>query len=234
MNCQIAPHETIADHGFAIKVRNWARYADRSDEHVIAILSSLLRAPLDHDSTTATYLSRKDVANAFNEDVAKGVVAAILWGYPKGRLPGGRGFDRLFHRLSEIAAIVHELRSQPPIPADQICALFAPFDGLGPSTFTKLLYFAGVKAEEGRCLIYDQMVMRSIAVAERGAWAELGMHFGNPLKPQGGYRMFAQKRQIESYGAYLQIAEQVAGSSAAADVVELELFVGAPKGRRTH
>jgi hypothetical protein len=77
------------------------------------------------------------------------------------------------------------------------------------------------------------MVMRSIAMTDDANWRGLGIHFGTPLNPRGGYRMFSQKLQIETYGEFLRIAGQTAGSAESADLVEIALFDAAPKGRRS-
>ncbi len=232
MNEHTSPDQMISAHSFPVKVRNWARYANRCDSRVISCLEDLFGVQLDPESSAVIELSRQDVFDAFGDDIAKGIITTLVWGYPKGKLPGGRGFERVLDRLPEISAIIAELRAEPPLAAATICSRFEQFSGLGPSTFTKFLYFSGIQAEEGRCLIYDQMVMRAIVVSDLSSWREIGSRLGSVHRPSGGYRMFTQKQQISSYGAYLRIAEQVAGSPMLADLVELQLFNCAPKGRR--
>lgn len=102
---------------------------------------------------------------------------------------------------------------------------------MGPSTFTKLLYFAGVTAEEGSCLIYDQRVMRAITGGALplpdDIWADTRRLLGPPVRdvPQG--------RHCASYGPFLKAAEDYGSrSSKIADDVELWLFENAPRGRR--
>lgn len=216
---------------YPIKVRNWARYASRCDAHVSSLLEQFLGHALDPSSAAVSLIDRADVFRAFGQDPAKGIIAAIVWGYPSGSFPGGRGFDLIFSCLSDIASSIERLQSKPRLASATICARFEPFERLGPSTFTKLLYFAGIEAEEGRCLIYDQMVMRSIALSARLEWLPISAQLGGVYNAAGRYRVFSQTQQLETYGAYLRTAAQIAGTSDLADSVERALFAGAPRGR---
>lgn len=96
MKQEFEPHELIGNHGFEIKVRNWARYANRCDDYVISLIQSVLNTQLVTDSEVRTYLGRQDVTNAFKEDLAKGIAAAIIWVTPKAGFPAGEGLSACF------------------------------------------------------------------------------------------------------------------------------------------
>lgn len=178
-------------------------------------------------------LTRGDVEAIFRRSHAAGVHATMVWGYPRGRFPGGRGFARIFDQAETLGTLLATARAET-LPAGRICETFSSLAnsdghpiGMGPSTFTKLLYFAGVTAREGSCLIYDQRVMRAIAGSSLplpdDIWADTRRLLGPPVRhvPQG--------RHCASYGHFLKAAEDHGGrQSMTADDVELWLFENAP------
>lgn len=213
------------------KAVNWDRYtrglstpSASTVASVCEILERLTRA------RTTGAISRRDVFEIYSRDAKLGIVAAVIWGYPKGNLPGGKSFNPVFDNLSAIARKLNEVCGAS-MPAKGLCDIFDQFQGLGPSTFTKLLYFGSVVAAEGPCLVYDQMVMRSIAISSEGCWNSLRRELGSPRLGNGRFRTFPKKKQIETYGSYLRTARELAGRDGDPAAIELDLFLRAPKGK---
>jgi hypothetical protein len=222
----------IMEHGAVFEANNWNAYLTDDDiphvarEHIQAVVT-LARGD------RAGRLRRRHVFEAFKQNLSLGVVASIMWGYPKGRRPGGVGFKKVFAAAERIAKCVAELRACRPSAAE-ICASFEKFGDLGPSTYTKIAYFAGIQTTEGICLIYDQMVMRSVADSPVPLWQVLRERLGSPRKANGRFRTFCRGVHVHTYGEYLRVAGNLArarGSTPAR--IELELFLSAPRDRST-
>src|SRR4051812_12299255 len=54
-------------------------------------------------------LRRGHVREALRHNHAYGVVSAVMWGYPKGRLPGGKSFKPVFANCAELATTIVKL-----------------------------------------------------------------------------------------------------------------------------
>lgn len=229
----------LRGHGTPINVENWCRYAESAGFQATfpMILKAAYRPGLHPRSEY--FLTRGDVEGIFRDSHAAGVHATMVWGYPRGRFPGGRGFARIFDQAGMLGALLAAACAKT-LPASRICETFSSLvnaDGLpigmGPSTFTKLLYFAGVTAREGSCLIYDQRVMRAIAgnslSLSDDIWADTRRLLGSPVRhvPLG--------RHCASYSPFLKAAEDHGGRHCmTADDVELWLFENAPGVRPAH
>ena len=181
-------------------------------------------------------VSRALIKDIYRGDIAEGVIATIVWGYPKGRYPGGRGFNPMLDQIDEIVAILrtgHERSGD--IDAAELCYRFSRISGIGISTYSKMLYFAEVEAKEGLCLIYDQMVMRAISVSPEPELAPLQARLGSSYLSSKGsapsYRTYPPALQEATYGLFLDAAGRMATRKGMhpADV-EQELFLEAPKG----
>ncbi|MCZ8295563.1 MAG: hypothetical protein O9254_01425 [Rhodobacteraceae bacterium] len=224
----------LRGHSSPINVKNWHRY-DTSpgfESTFNMILEVAFRPGLDPRSEHI--LTRGDVEDIFCRSHAAGIYATMVWGYPRGRFPGGRGFARIFDRAEAIGILLEAARAER-LPADRICTMFSSLTdsegrpiGMGPSTFTKMLYFAGVTAEEGSCLIYDQRVMRAITSdllqPYDDVWGDTRRLLGQPV------RQVPQGRHCASYGPYLRAAEDHGRRHRkTADEVELWLFENAAR-----
>lgn len=222
--------QDVQSHGVAINLANWARYVD-SDDRLTANWVAEICEEIQHSD--GCLITRGYVSQAFSQSFAKGVIASVIWGYPKGRFPGGRSFSGIFSRSEELAGALTDLRRREPIAAQDICSQFQGFPGLGPSTYTKILYFAGIEAIEGPCLIYDQMVMRAIAESDEHYWADIKAVLGPCRYSSGRFKMYARGTQESTYGGYLRAAHGLATTAMSAESIELGLFMQAPRGRPT-
>lgn len=222
--------QDVQSHGVAINLANWARYAD-SDDRLTANWVAEISEEIQHSD--GCLITRGYVRQAFSQSFVKGVIASVIWGYPKGRFPGGRSFAGIFAKAEALADKLVKLKSGKPNPAEAVCAGFDGFRGLGPSTYTKMLYFAGIEALEGSCLIYDQMVMRAIAESGELQWAAIRTTLGSCRDPNGRFKSYPRALQVRTYGDFLRVAQELSSTERSAEAIELELFVNAPRGRPT-
>lgn len=222
--------QDVQSHGVAINLANWARYVD-SDDRLTANWVAEICEEIQHSD--GCLITRGYVSQAFSQSFAKGVIASVIWGYPKGRFPGGRSFAGIFAKAEGLAGKLEKLKSGKPLSAEAICSEFDGFQGLGPSTYTKMLYFADIAAIEGSCLIYDQMVMRSIAESGEPHWAAIKTRLGSCRHPNGKFKTYPRALQVETYGGFLSVTHSLATRERNAEAIELELFMSAPRGRPT-
>jgi len=153
-------------------------------------------------------LSRDDVfAYAAADDLDQFVMATIIWGYPRGMR--GNHVRNLSQRLDELLACLRQAKSDGI--NDWVKHFFAiDIDGLGLSTYTKLLYFLRVQVVGLPALILDD---RLIKVARREVFSEL-----LPLTS------IASHNASEKYPDYLTCMHTVA-KDLSVDPAALELFL---------
>lgn|GEM_PF-2032929 len=222
--------QDVQIHGVAVNLANWARYVASEDRLTASRIAEICEE-IHHSGKHL--ITRGYVRRAFSQSVTKGVIASVIWGYPKGRFPGGKSFAGIFARAEILADKLTKLKSGTPLPADAVCSEFNGFQGLGPSTYTKMLYFADIVAVEGKCLIYDQMVMRSIAESSELQWAALKTKLGSCRHPNGKFRVYPGTLQIGTYGDFLKLTHSLSTDEKSAEAIELELFMNAPRGKPT-
>ncbi|WP_406852569.1 hypothetical protein WEU32_01065 [Brevundimonas sp. BH3] len=160
----------------------------------------------------------------FQENDAKGVISTIKWGYPKGSLTMGKwqAFSDAF-RTKNIVEALNILRKNPRSAPETVRLLNGCVKGIGTATTTKIAYFAGLSSTEGRCLIYDSMVRRTIARGAGDEFSDLSIILNKSL------RDLSPQQQEHTYGIYLKaihVASRNRGVSP--ETIELEMF---KKGR---
>lgn len=203
------------DSNATVRLANWHKHRDdpRYDQ------------PYPHHDEYADgqMLRRADVFAHFDQSIRKGIVSAIKWGYPRGRMPGGRWhpFSSAF-RVKAFERHLEELQAAESRSATAIIAtLNEVVPRIGTATTSKLAYFAGVTAAEGRCLIYDSMVRRAIRVRTDPEFAELKAMI---VRRTGD---LPPAEQVNTYGFYLQAVHGMAERlGVQGEQVELFLFLG--------
>lgn len=229
----------LKGHGTPINIANWERYA--ASPGFQATFQQILKVAFrpGHSPRSDHVVTRGDVEGFFRRSYAAGVHATMVWGYPRGRFPGGRGFARIFDQAEAIGILLDAARAQK-LTAGRLCEMFSALAdadgrpiGMGPSTFTKLLYFADITAEEGSCLIYDQRVMKAISGGSLplpdDIWGDTRLLLGAPA------RHVPQNRHCASYGSFLKAAEDHGRRTGKTpDDIELCLFEKAPGPRPSY
>jgi hypothetical protein len=139
--------------------------------------------------------------------------------------------------MPQITAIIEKGLDKPgEVEADYLCYLFTRIAGVGCSTYSKLLYFSEVEALEGKCLIYDQMVMRSISESQEPAFQSIREQLGSPIRTDGqgkkSYRVYTPAVQERTYSEFIRAAGIVAAREGChPELIEQRLFLNAPNGR---
>lgn len=116
-------------------------------------------------ATLPNALTRNDVVSCYREDLYKGFVATILWGgisrYQAEEISRRNDRQSSLPKLERIRQMLRDSKEDVSILEDAIVSMRRgkenSFYGVGPSFFTKLLYFLSFDLDlETRPLIYDE------------------------------------------------------------------------------
>lgn len=172
-------------------------------------------------------VSRKQIFELSDRDLADGVIAATIWGFPRGSYPGGkwRPLAQVFENCHAYASVLKRLKQQNKSAAIGITLLNNVTPGVGFATTTKFAYFSKLTFLEGAAIIFDRQVMTSL---------QQGIHeneFSN-TKTLIGPRADFYGNGVLAYGDYLREASAYARSqNRHSDEIEAELFFRRPKDR---
>lgn len=224
--------ENLDDVGSPHRSKNWENYLN--DPALCSDVKDYISAVCATGRADSEgQLRRGHVKEAFRHSPAYGVVSAVMWGYPKGRLPGGKSFKPVFANCAVLATTIVKLKSSSPSAMD-VCSSLGTIAGMGPSTYTKIAHFAGIECREGGCLIFDQMVMRAISLAPEPEFQELARALGKCQHPDGRHKAYPRTVQERTYGPFILAAHRLAERlQTTPSHIELELFFRAPRGRPT-
>ncbi|MFJ3640080.1 hypothetical protein ACIPRD_10040 [Streptomyces sp. NPDC090108] len=190
------------------------------------------------DAEISRALVASAVADALGREAyTEALVATYVWGKGKSGTPAGSGPTTLKNILAAddlenvLAKAVAALREDDARRAYEV--LLLPSNGLGPSFFTKFLYFAGQAVPTGQGpqpLVLDQVLARRM----RGLAAQVGKDTG--YDPDGSVAAWVwsdggwSPHRYEVYLSFLQAAarqlSKVGGwpPDAGADLLECALF----------
>ncbi len=192
---------------------------------IIVPRKNFLRYPIDLDflfqDQPQVFLTRQRVFGYFHEDNTLGVISSIVWGFPRGTLPGGRSILQIFENLKFFSGLVGVIKKSQL--NETSFALLNSITGIKNGATTKMLYFSGSKIGEAKCLIFDSRV-RDFLLDQRP------VEFDNTLKHLSknslypgwlGYSAFCQ--DVNNISKNINISE---------DYIEMYLFNNAPNRRK--
>ena len=132
----------IESQGINLKRKNFLRY-----DGVFDFLFS---------ESAVNYVTRFDVKNYFLEDIRKGLLSALAWGFPRGGLPGGRSLQPVLENIAFYENCIKKLKTGGLTPSgyDEINSLLGVKNGIT----TKFMYFSGVMVGQSPALIFDSRV----------------------------------------------------------------------------
>lgn len=197
--------EQVGDQAFRYAPKNWTAFP--------RLPGMLCAAGFSQDQIDAGFmLSRREVRRVVQRLGGHHDLALVpVWGYPRGVAGSGnrKPLAAVFDNAEWITRTLVECKGQR-WSANRLLEAFA-IPHLGPSTLSKIFYFAQIEAEEGALLIYDQMVMRALhhhAFQEYGRWPAYGA-----------------SQQDETYGRFVACTTRAARAlGCAPDVIEYALF----------
>lgn len=106
-------------------------------------------------------ITRDELKNNFN-NTKKKVLKVFMWGYPKGGFPAAHLKNMVSSEcISKVAELMDEYKDKN-LTKEEFLSLqekLESIEHLGISSYTKLLYFFGIKVEDDLCLIYDKNVI---------------------------------------------------------------------------
>lgn len=171
-----------ANHAFTSKQTTWQPYVDAG-----TAASEVLQAVFA--GVEEITLSREDLVQLSTlENLSHFCVATVIWGYPT----GGRGDNvaRLFGNLDAAVGVLAAVRANPDSTWDEHLNAIEGVDGLGISTYSKLLCFLGSQIDGYDALILDRKVGR---VIERNVFEDLvGLEGLNPNNLANHYRTYIE------------------------------------------
>jgi hypothetical protein len=198
-------------HNAAVWTKHRLRLVDPSN------LDAVLRACQSANQK----LSRRQVFEMADTNPELGVIAAVVWGFPRGSMPGGKwlGFAKAFESSPQFAEALTGFRANTTSATTAVARLNNLVTGLGFATTTKMVYFARLTFQEGPALIFDANVIRAITDPS-GPW---GSSFPKTRSLLGSTNFHA--KGVLSYSSYVEEAAGLAGRhNPTPDVIEVALF----------
>ena len=188
----------VADQAFTIKSSNWQKAL--SDFHFQEIFNG----------AENICLSRKDVHDT--NDIELFILKTILWGYPKGMR--GKNFENIYRNLNALSQILN-VSDRAFLKTDDLYELqnkLHKIEGLGLSTYSKLLYFRDFKFDGVPALILDERLIR---VFKKNVFEE----FDSLAK-------ISQYNCVKLYNAYLHIMSELSKQyKVSGEQIEQFLFI---------
>ncbi|MCK4627891.1 MAG: hypothetical protein KAT56_02745 [Sedimentisphaerales bacterium] len=167
-------------------------------------------------SPTAT-ISRGDLfCMAGAADIQQFVYGVILWGYPNGMQ--GNNFVNLVNGMGQLEGLIGGIRNNGnQIPDwNEHWPNTNTIDGLGLSTYSKILYFMNTRANGNRCLILDQVLIGVFATRKFDEFEQIG-------------GITYENSTTKYYISYLELMERESSRlGVTADQLEMFLFMFGP------
>ena len=191
----------INKHSFIVKFDNWTKF-----ERISAVFRDLL-VELFHGQESIV-ISRKDLFRLGSSDrIDKFIISVILWGYPRGMR--GRNFSMILQNFNLIVDHINILKTYRRISWSNELIFLQNFNGIGISTYSKLLYFLRLKLNNNPCLILDERIMN---VFENFIFTD--------------FRSLNRKLGAKTYPDYLKIIKQLSNRiQVSPDKIEMFLFI---------
>lgn len=205
-----------SEHNPAVWSKHKAHLADPSD----------LVAVLEKFRSTGAKLSRQHVFEIADTKPEWGVISAIVWGFPRGSMPGGKwlAFAKAIELSTQFADALTGFKATSPPATMALVRLNSLVPGLGFATTTKMAYFARLNLQEGPALIYDANVIKAIIDPSKG-WGSVFPRTRSLLGSSGSHA-----KGVLSYSSYIEEAAALAAKhKTTPEAVEVALFRSAAR-----
>jgi hypothetical protein len=131
-------------------------------------------------------LNRLDVFNS--KTIEESIIKTIYWGYPRGIR--GNHFRNILNSFDVLVRHCSILKDSETITSAEYFELindFKKIEGLGLSTYTKILYFLNIKIDHNPCLILDQRIITMIQQNQYPSFNNLSINTYNKEKKYPEY-----------------------------------------------
>lgn len=106
-------------------------------------------------------LSRSDLFHSSRKDkLDEYIVKVIIWGYPRG--PRGDNFSNICSNIDSLKNLLKSVKKKCIRNWENHIEKLSDIDGVGLSTYTKILYFRKIKIQGKRALILDDRVISAL------------------------------------------------------------------------
>jgi hypothetical protein len=156
----------------------------------------IINDKLFSDKTTLT-ISRQDIFET--EDPIEKIIKVIYWGYTAGMR--GNHFVNILKNIDTIKNSILKFKANSRLTDTDFLDLTKTFknvEGLGLSTYSKLLYFFKISFNGNPCLILDQRLIDVFANKTYSEYIQIGaIRYGNAEKKYLNFFTFA-KNQLKA------------------------------------
>lgn len=191
----------IKEQAFESNLETWDKFKD------LEIVNETLYNPFG--TKTKIKLSRNDLfeLSNFQENIPHSIISIIVWGYPRGMR--GNSFKKIIKQINELSESILTAKREPT-DWNYHQNILNNIEGLGLSTYSKLLYFHNIKIENKKSLILDERIIKTINKSIFSEFEDLkGINYSNaPAK----------------YTKYLSIMETIS-HKLSIDSEKLEMFL---------
>lgn len=180
----------IMEHSYITNRKTWKRQNDKS-----ALYKQINDKIFINDEIE---ISRKDLFKLKNGDTGVFTFSVIYWGYPYGMR--GKSAEKLTDPdkiekfLEVVSCLQHDKKAKD---FSKVIEMFSDIDGIGLSTYSKLLHFLNYRVAGYPCLILD---LRLIRVFQKKLFTEF--HPLSSIKYETGEKYYQQYLEIMHDAAY--------------------------------
>jgi hypothetical protein len=206
---QIIQLMPIHEHGFKTKRIIWEKYEDQNEYAWLKKYNDKI-----FQGERERIITRGELLNFFSNnenDVNLFILLVIYWGYPSGMR--NNYFEEIIKKMSTLNGVITEIKDSPVIENFEVFFIEKTkgMNGLGLSTFSKLLYFLNVKIEGEAALILD---LRIIDILR------------NSIFRAKSFEKIRYENAYKKYPEYLKYMKQRANTlNATSEQLEIFMFI---------
>jgi len=176
---------------FTTKRKTW-RKAEKEIDWLVNLNNKLF------DNKETLNISRQDIFDS-KSSIRELILKTVYWGYPNGMR--GEHFINIIKKIQPLEIFLDDLRSKEnltEIDFKNVSQAFKNISGLGLSTYSKLLYFLGIKFNGNPCLILDQRLIDVFANKVYNNFSSISeIKYGNAEKKYLDFLVLINKKAIE-------------------------------------
>jgi hypothetical protein len=143
-------------------------------------------------------ISQQDIFNS-RGIIRELILRTFYWGYPNGMR--GNHFVNILQNIQILETTLNELKRRENLTSeyfDEVIGMFKKIPGIQLSTYSKLLYFLGIKINGNPCVILDQRLISVLASKAFDDFSSLsGITYNNAQKNYCDFLNLVNQKSIE-------------------------------------